>query len=81
MLKHYINFCFGLFVYHNELALDGEPVKLTSYIAGQWVEGNAPGVVLDAVTGEPVCEVSSGGVDMAAAVTTPGMLAARRSGP
>ena len=44
-------------------------MKLTSYIAGQWVEGNAPGkVVLDAVTGEPVCEVSSGGVDMAAAV-------------
>ena len=45
-------------------------VKLTSYIAGEWVEGSAPGsVVRDAVTGEPVCEVSSSGVDMAAAVS------------
>ena len=45
-------------------------MKLTSYIAGEWVEGSAPGsVVRDAVTGEPVCEVSSSGVDMAAAVS------------
>ena len=32
-------------------------------------------VVRDAVTGEPVCEVSSSGVDMAAAVATPEMSA------
>ena len=44
-------------------------MKLTSYIAGHWVEGDTPGrTVLDAVHGQPVCEVSSGGLDMRAAV-------------
>ena len=44
-------------------------MKLSSYIAGQWFESSAPGkVVCDAVRGDPVCEVSSDGADMAGAV-------------
>jgi len=44
-------------------------MKLPSYAAGQWQEGTGPGVaVFDAVTGEPVCEVSSEGIDFAAMV-------------
>lgn len=44
-------------------------MKLSSYIAGQWFESSAVGkVVCDAVRGDPVCEVSSEGADMAGAV-------------
>ena len=44
-------------------------MKLQSYVAGQWVEGEGVGkTVLDAVRGEPVCEVSSAGIDMAEVV-------------
>jgi len=43
--------------------------KLPSYIKGQWVEGVDVGrEVCDAVRGEPVCTVSSEGVDFGAAV-------------
>lgn len=45
-------------------------MKLQSYVNGQWQEGSGSGVtVRDAVTGEPVCEVSSEGVDFAAVVS------------
>ena len=41
-------------------------MKLRSYVAGQWFEGKASGVeLLDAVTGDAICEVSSAGVDFA----------------
>ena len=41
-------------------------MKLKSYVAGAWVEGEGQGkVVVDAVRGEPVCEVTSAGIDMA----------------
>ena len=44
-------------------------MKLASYAAGQWQEGCGPAVaVFDAVTGDPVCEVSSEGIDFAAIV-------------
>ena len=44
-------------------------MKLQSYIGGAWVEGSGEGkVVVDAVRGEPVCSVSSAGIDMQAAV-------------
>ena len=44
-------------------------MKLTSYVAGQWVEGEGQGkTVLDAVRGQPVCEVTSAGIDMAEVV-------------
>ncbi|MEQ8801030.1 MAG: phenylacetic acid degradation bifunctional protein PaaZ, partial [Haliea sp.] len=44
-------------------------MKLQSYVSGQWQEGTGSGVtVCDAVTGEPVCDVSSEGVDFAAMV-------------
>ena len=44
-------------------------MKLQSYVSGQWQEGTGSGVtVRDAVTGEPVCDVSSEGVDFAAMV-------------
>ncbi|MBS98054.1 MAG: phenylacetic acid degradation bifunctional protein PaaZ [Oceanospirillaceae bacterium] len=39
-------------------------MKLKSYVGGQWVEGNDSGrEVLNAVTGESVCSVSSSGID------------------
>ena len=42
-------------------------MKLCSYAAGEWLEGAGEGVaVYDAVNGEPVCEVSSQGIDFAA---------------
>lgn len=42
-------------------------MKLKSYIAGAWVEGEGAGkVIVDAVRAEPVCEVTSAGIDMAA---------------
>jgi len=42
-------------------------MKLQSYVAGQWCDGEGEGVTLiDAVTGKPVCEVSSAGLDFAA---------------
>ena len=41
-------------------------MKLQSYVAGQWREGEGTGIELvDAVTGEAICEVSSGGLDFA----------------
>ena len=44
-------------------------MKLTSYIAGSWVEGEGEGkTVVDAVRGQPVCQVTSAGVDFASAV-------------
>ncbi len=44
-------------------------MKLTSYVAGQWVEGEGQGkTVVDAVRGQPVCEVTSAGIDMAEVV-------------
>jgi len=44
-------------------------MKLQSYVAGQWRVGDGAGVTLyDAVTGDVVCEVSSAGLDFAAAV-------------
>jgi oxepin-CoA hydrolase/3-oxo-5,6-dehydrosuberyl-CoA semialdehyde dehydrogenase len=44
-------------------------MKLQSYVAGQWREGDGAGVTLyDAVTGKVVCEVSSAGLDFAGAV-------------
>jgi oxepin-CoA hydrolase/3-oxo-5,6-dehydrosuberyl-CoA semialdehyde dehydrogenase len=44
-------------------------MKLCSYAAGDWLEGAGEGVaVYDAVNGEPVCEVSSQGIDFAAMV-------------
>lgn len=42
---------------------------LPSYLVGTWVRGEGAGVlVTDAVTGEDVCRVTSGGLDIAAAV-------------
>ncbi|MDO8861920.1 phenylacetic acid degradation bifunctional protein PaaZ [Haliea sp. E1-2-M8] len=44
-------------------------MKLQSYVSGQWQEGTGSGVTVnDAVTGKPVCEVGSEGVDFAAMV-------------
>ncbi|EED36686.1 phenylacetic acid degradation protein paaN [Luminiphilus syltensis NOR5-1B] len=44
-------------------------MKLTSYVAGAWVEGQDEGkLVVDAVRGEPVCRVSSAGIDFAKVV-------------
>ncbi len=44
-------------------------MKLQSYIAGAWVEGAGQGrQVVDAVHGEPVCTVTSDGINMAEAV-------------
>ena len=44
-------------------------MKLASYAAGRWQEGTGPGAaVFDAVSGDPVCEVSSEGIDFAAMV-------------
>ncbi len=44
-------------------------MKLKSYVSGSWVEGAGDGrTVLDAVRGGPVCQVTSDGIDMAAAV-------------
>ncbi|MCR8924456.1 phenylacetic acid degradation bifunctional protein PaaZ [Dasania sp. GY-MA-18] len=44
-------------------------MKLQSYIAGQWLEGQGQGVeVLNAVNGELVAEVSSAGIDFKAAL-------------
>ncbi len=44
-------------------------MKLSSYVTGQWREGESAGVVVrDAVTGAPVCEVSSDGIDFDAVV-------------
>lgn len=44
-------------------------MKLKSYVSGSWVEGTGDGrTVLDAVRGGPVCQVTSDGIDMAAAV-------------
>lgn len=41
-------------------------MKLASYVQGQWQAGQDDGAtVLNAVTGEPVCQVSSAGVDFA----------------
>lgn len=42
---------------------------LPSYLSGSWQQGSGEGAqVLDAVTGEPVCRVSSDGLDLGAAV-------------
>jgi len=42
-------------------------MKLQSYVAGGWHEGSGAGVVVrDAISGEPVCEVNSDGIDFAA---------------
>lgn len=42
-------------------------MKLQSYVAGQWREGEGEGVtLLDAVTGDTLCNVSSAGLDFAA---------------
>src|SRR6266576_4456027 len=51
--------------------LTGErPRKLLNYVAGQWVEGTGRFTTLNhAVTGVPVAEASSEGVDFAAMVT------------
>ena len=44
-------------------------MKLQSYVAGGWHEGSGTGVVVrDAISGEPVCEVSSEGIDFSAVV-------------
>lgn len=44
-------------------------MKLESYVTGRWQAGESEGVtVYDAVSGEPVCQVSSEGVDFAAVV-------------
>ncbi len=44
-------------------------MKLQSYVAGQWRDGEGEGVTLyDAVNGESVCEVTSAGLDLAEAV-------------
>jgi oxepin-CoA hydrolase/3-oxo-5,6-dehydrosuberyl-CoA semialdehyde dehydrogenase len=41
-------------------------MKLQSYVAGQWREGEGDGVtLLDAVTGDTLCNVSSAGLDFA----------------
>ena len=41
-------------------------MTLSSYVAGQWREGAGDGVpVYDAISGEPVCQVSSQGLDFA----------------
>ncbi len=41
-------------------------MKLSSYVAGEWIEGEGTGVtVCDAVTGEAICEVGSDGIDFA----------------
>ncbi len=42
-------------------------MKLRSYVAGQWREGEGDGVsLIDAVSGKPLCEVSSAGFDFSA---------------
>jgi oxepin-CoA hydrolase/3-oxo-5,6-dehydrosuberyl-CoA semialdehyde dehydrogenase len=42
-------------------------MKLRSYVAGGWIEGDGAGVVLrDATTGAPVAEATSAGIDFAA---------------
>ena len=44
-------------------------MKLQSYLAGQWRDGEGEGISLnDAVTGQNVCEVTSAGLDLAEAV-------------
>jgi oxepin-CoA hydrolase/3-oxo-5,6-dehydrosuberyl-CoA semialdehyde dehydrogenase len=44
-------------------------MKLQSYIAGQWVEGTDTGrKVYNAIDGEPLCEVTTEGVDFTSAV-------------
>ena len=44
-------------------------MKLQSYVAGGWHEGSGSGVIVqDAISGEPVCEVSSEGIDFSAVV-------------
>ena len=44
-------------------------MKLQSYLAGQWRDGEGEGVTLnDAVTGQSVCQVTSAGLDFAGAV-------------
>ena len=44
-------------------------MKLQSYIAGQWIAGTDAGrKVYNAINGEPVCEVTTEGVDFASAV-------------
>jgi 3,4-dehydroadipyl-CoA semialdehyde dehydrogenase len=45
-------------------------VKLANYVSGQWREGSGNGEALvDPVTGEQLCEISSEGIDAAAALT------------
>ncbi len=45
-------------------------MKLQSYIGGQWVEGNDAGkTVYNAVNGEPICAVTTSGIDFADAVS------------
>jgi oxepin-CoA hydrolase/3-oxo-5,6-dehydrosuberyl-CoA semialdehyde dehydrogenase len=44
-------------------------MKLPSYVTGQWVEGSDAGrEIFDAVSGVPLCQVTSEGVDFAATV-------------
>ena len=44
-------------------------MKLPSYVTGQWVEGSDTGrEIFDAVSGAPLCHVTSEGVDFAATV-------------
>ena len=42
-------------------------MKLQSYVMGQWREGEGDGVTLyDAVTGDPICQVTGAGLDYGA---------------
>ena len=44
-------------------------MKLPSYVTGEWVEGSDAGrEIFDAVRGEPLCNVTSEGIDFAATV-------------
>ena len=43
--------------------------RLRNYVMGQWVEGTGPGTMLHhAVTGEPVAEAGTAGIDFGAAL-------------
>jgi oxepin-CoA hydrolase/3-oxo-5,6-dehydrosuberyl-CoA semialdehyde dehydrogenase len=51
----------GLFIHENSL------MKIKSYVSGAWVPGSGEGrQVRNAVSGEPLCTVDSGGIDFAA---------------
>ena len=45
------------------------PLQLKSFLSGAWVSGDGPQSVLyDAVTGEPMAETSTRGIDLGAAM-------------